>query len=248
MVSAKPFPWGPVAAVIAVAAVAAVALLRFPASPPRGEEAPHLPTVGVTKPDPAGRSVLLAEKLAAYDPTALFLPAPLNSGESVLPARLRPEAGVPADTVPDRKLVFSPDSLAGGDLAVQFSDPVAPPADAVEGLKLAARPEVPLALGRTDWNLSKLRPRAGWVEAVAADSGRVVWAGDLGAAPAAAGGDWQPLELLGTVASAGLVGDLVVTTSSGSDEVDRNVRQQRAQGVRVGARLSPGRYTFRVGP
>jgi hypothetical protein len=248
MAAAKPFPWWPATAVAAVALVAATALLRLPTLPPRSPDPARLPTVSVTR-DPAGHSGLLAEQRAAFDPATLFLPAPLSRGATVLPDKLRPEVAVPTAVVPDQTLFFSQDRLAKSDagarLTVQFGEFVPPPTTATE---LTVRPDAPLTLGRTEGNIKILPPRAGWVEAVAARSGQVIWAGELAAAPTAGAIDWQPLELLGMVVPAGLVGNLVVTQSSGSEDVDKNVRQQLTQVLRVGARLPPGQYTFRVGP
>jgi hypothetical protein len=252
MAAAANFPWLRASAVVAILAVAAAALLRLPAAAPDSPARPNLPPVRVTKLGPAGSSVLLAEKLELDDPTLLFMPAPVDRGEAVLPGARRPEAGVPAATVPDKKLFFSAESLAAknaaGDLAVQFSEPVPAPKNPTGGLKLTDRTDVPLTLGRTDDKTAQPPARAGWVEAVAAGSGQVVWAGALGGAEVAPSGDWDPLELLGAVAPAGLVGDLVVTRSSGSDTVDSQIRLLLAQTLRVGERLPPGLYTFRVGP
>ena len=44
------------------------------------------------------------------------------------------------------------------------------------------------------------------------------------------------------------IGDLVVVTSSGSEEVDKYFRDHLAQVFHAGERLAPGVYAFRVGP
>lgn len=235
----------------AVLVVAAAALLRLPGAPPAGQGRAPLPTVSVTNPGPTGSSPLLAEKLKLDDPTLLFMPADAERGETLLNGSLRPDAGVPAATVTDQKLSFSPDSLGAGTLAVQFSEPVPAPQNALEGLRLTERPDAPLTLGRTDNSATNLPTRTGWVEAVATAktaNSQVAWSGELGRSDRVPAGDWDPLELLGAVAPSGLVGNLVVTRSSGSETVDNQIRQLLTLTLHVGQRLPPGIYTFRVGP
>jgi hypothetical protein len=96
-----------------------------------------------------------------------------------------------------------------------------------------------------------LSGRLAQVEAVEMGSGKVLWS--LVLPPTAEAGapasGWQPLELQGTVGPAGLVGGaLAVRRGSGSAKVDDYFRDRLTQGARVGERLPPGVYLFRVGP
>jgi hypothetical protein len=115
-------------------------------------------------------------------------------------------------------------------------------------LRLTERTEAALALGRADVAGEGLVVRAGQIEAISLDSGRVVVTHTMPEAPDMPGGDWQPLELMGAITRAGFVGELVVTSSSGSEEMDDFFRFHLRKNVRIDARLRPGFYAFRVGP
>ena len=236
------FPWIPVSAAAAALVVGVVAWLQIPATAPAAKSGLQMPALTLTRPDPSPGAAVLAEQLAAYDPTPLFLPTAMNSGQKVVSFGEQANAGGPfADLSP--RLVFGKDQL---DLA--FPPLVVVPSGPVQGLTFANRREMPLALGRVEVAGKALPSRAGYVEAVKNGENRAVLALALPETPRQPQGDWQPMELLGAVSSSGLVGDLVVTVSSGSDTVDDYFSQQLAQIVRVGERLSPGFYTFRVGP
>jgi hypothetical protein len=56
------------------------------------------------------------------------------------------------------------------------------------------------------------------------------------------------MELLGIVTSEGLASGPDVTQSSGADEVDDFFREHLAHEIRVGDKLPPGFYAFRLGP
>ena len=220
--------------------VATVGWLQLPDDERRAATHVALPALGLTQIDSSLSKELLAEQLAAYDPAPLFIPSPMNSNEPTLPDEARSGASGPFAPIPPELTKEAP---------MRFPPPVPIPKNPVDGLRLTERPDAPLALARGDTLVRPLKDRLGQVEAVSTASGRVALVMDL---PMPGDhlpeGDWQPLELMGAVTRAGLVGELVVTTSSGSDEVDEYFRSHLKRNVRIGERLSQGFYAFRVGP
>lgn len=239
MAAKQRFPWVPVSAVVAVGVVAAVAWLQLPENEGGASASGTLPSLGLTRLDSALAKELLAEKLAAYDPAPLFIPSPMNSNEPPLPDSARSGAGGPFVPVPPELTKTGP---------VKFLLPVPLPQDPVAGLRLTERADDPLALRRSDTVGEPLKARLGQVQAVTLDSGQVVLTLELPLSTGSPQADWQPLELMGAVTRAGLSGGLVVTSSSGSAEIDEYFRSHLAENVRIGERLSPGFYAFRVGP
>ena len=235
------FPWVAVSAAVSAVVVASVAWLQVPADSMPGVEAGTLPALGLTRVGPASPQELLAEQLAAYDPTPMFIPSAMTSSDPELPADCRPWAGGPFAALPPELTKTGP---------LKFPPVVPVPAVATDGLRLTERPDVPLSMARGDDSAlgQGLAPRLGQLEAVDAESGRVALTLDLPVAADFPAGDWQPLELVGAVTREGLVGELVVTTSSGVDEIDAYFRFHLRKKVRIGVRLPEGFYTFRVGP
>lgn len=241
MVAKQRFPWVGASAVVALAVVMAVAGLQLPADRPTPSTRANLPVLTLTRGGTVRSAELLAEQLAAYDPTPLFIPSPMGSNDAALPEAARPGTGGPFPALPPELTKTGP---------LKFLSPVAIPRTPVEGLRLTERTDAPLALLRADTVGGGLAGRLAQVDAVAADSGRVMLTLTL-SLPAPAGppqADWQPLELMGAVTRAGLAGDLVVTSSSGSDEIDEFFRSHLRKNVRIGERLPVGFYAFRVGP
>lgn len=60
--------------------------------------------------------------------------------------------------------------------------------------------------------------------------------------------DYAPLEFLVVIGSAGIVGDPVLASGSGWEEVDAFFRSYLVKTFRLGERLNPGRYRVLVGP
>lgn len=233
------FPWVRVSAVVTLVVVVTVAGLRLPDFERAPESKTVLPKVGLTQIGPDASAELLAEQLAAYDPTPMFIPSPMTSSDPGIKEDVQGGTGGPFEPL-------APDLTKNGPL--RFAAPVPVPAGPVEGLRLTERTEAALALGRADVAGEGLFVRVGQIEAISVDSGRVVFTHTMPEAPDMPDGDWQPLELMGAITRAGLVGELVVTSSSGSEEMDDFFRFHLRKNVRIDARLRPGFYAFRVGP
>jgi hypothetical protein len=236
------FPWIQVSAAASVLVVGVVAWLQIPVSTPAPKAATPMPVLGFMRLDPAAHAEVMAEQLAAYDPTPLFLPTAMSSGQKTLFSEEKTNVDGPFATLPPR-LVFSKEKAN-----LEFEPIVDVPSGPVEGLALTDLPASTLAMGRTDGVGEALASRVGYLEATRAGDGQVVLSLSLPETANRPQGDWQPMELQGAVSRFGLVGGLVVTVSSGSDAVDDYFGAQLTKVLRVGERLSSGFYTFRIGP
>ena len=239
MAAKQRFPWVGVSALVALVVVIAVAGLQLPPGDPAPSRRADLPALVLTRAGSGVSAEILAEQLAAYDPTPLFIPSPMGSNDTALPETARPGTGGPF-------LALPPELTKTGPL--KFPSPVVIPRSPIEGLRLTERTDAPLALHRADTVGAGLAGRLAQVDAVLADSGRPVLTLSLPMSADLPQVDWQPLELIGAVTRSGLAGDLVVTGSSGSDEIDEFFRSHLHKNVRIGERLPVGFYVFRVGP
>lgn len=238
MAAKQRFPWVAVSGVVALVVIAAVAGLRVPESVDAGRDGSPSTALVLTQRGTGASDTELSEQLAAYDPTPMFIPSEMSSAP-VIPYEAKPGAGGPFSALP-------PELTKTG--VLKFPPLVPPPTDSVAGLRLTERADAPLAIGRQDGAGQGLAPRTGQIEAVAIDLNRTSLKIDLPASLKVPIVDWQPLELMGAVTRAGLVGELVVTASSGSEEIDEFFRSHLRKNVRIDARLRPGFYAFRVGP
>jgi hypothetical protein len=236
------FPWIQVSAAAAVLVVGVVAWLQIPVSTPAPKADAPMPVLGFMRLDPAAHAEVMAEQLAAYDPTPLFLPTAMNSGQKTLFSEERTNVDGPFGTLP-AQLVFSKDKAN-----LVFKPIVDVPSGPVQGLALTDLRAFSLVIGRTDGAGEALPSRAGYLEVARTGDGRVVLSLSLVETANRPQGDWQPMELQGAVSRFGLVGGLVVTVSSGSDVIDDYFSAQLTKTLRVGERLPSGFYTFRIGP
>lgn len=239
MAAKQRFPWVGTSAVAAFGVVIATAGLELPGDFPTPETRASLPALALTGGGAGVSQELLAERLAAYDPAPLFIPSPMGSNDAALPEAVRRGAGGPFASLPPELTKTGP---------LQFPSPVVVPRTPVEGLRLTERTDAPLALQRADTAGPAVAGRMARVDAVMADNGRILLTLNLPVAAGLPQTDWQPLELMGAVTRSGLTGDLVVTGSSGSDEIDEFFRSHLRKNVRIGERLPVGFYVFRVGP
>ena len=254
------FPWLPVTGAVVLVLLGVGFALRIPEGEEAGENKPVvLPPLQLSNLDPASAEVLMLEQIAAYDPSPMFLPAPVER-LTVAPAAILPgaagqqkEAGSPF-AVLSETLVFQ-QGVAG----IVFPTGVTAPVTPAEALRLPARKDIPTSLGRGDVQAARLPARLGRLEVIDAQGGEQVLALDLPAIAAngtaipglpvdVATGDWAPLELAVTVNSAGLVGGVSVAGVAVSEETGEFFRSYLAREVRIGDRLRPGFYTLKVGP
>jgi hypothetical protein len=221
-----------------VLTVGVLALFRSPrpSHPARAANAVRKPSVTVR----VGHD----DELALRDLAPLFLPTSYNTASTEI---VRREPGRNVFDVDTPRLRFT-DSDPGLQLPAPFHAPAAP-------VEIVADSPGPLAagIGRTDALISATPPHGAFLEVFATSSGESVLAQtlELGARPKIGDhltADWRPLEFMAAVGPAGLVGQLVLTTGSGSEEVDNHFRNYLARTFRIGDRLTPGFYRIVVGP
>ena len=173
------------------------------------------------------------------DKAPLFLPTKWNASQNEVKM---PDASGALTPYP-AKFTFANSELKLENLPVAVVAP-ATPAEA-----LAIPPPGPLfgGLGRMDTRLDPLSKRGGYVNVMAASSGKRILGEALLTANPPGGGGWQALEFLASIDSVGVV-SLNLTTRSGVEEVDSYFRRFLTQTFRIGARLPPGSYRVSVGP
>lgn len=224
---------------VAFVVVLTAASLRVPDGSTRAYSESERPLLGLTRADVSAGSEVLAERMAAYDPRPLFLPSAMSSSEPPPQTGVRGGQAGPFGPLP-------PKWAKGG--ATKFPSAQGLPKTPLEGLRLTERADAPLVLARGDSVGAQLPPRVAQLEVAALGGGHIVLTLELTGSGDMPGGDWQPIEMAGAVNRAGLVGELVVIASSGSEQIDDYFRLHLRATTRIGARLPQGFYTFRVGP
>ncbi len=183
---------------------------------------------------------VLRERADLFDPTPLFFPTEWNYGQQPLPARLRRQPGQvfgsfdPVMTFADQKL-----KLYGAEIT---------PAPEKLSDVLAQGNEAPFAgFGQIDVTRPPLPSRMGFLEIRNfKDSKPIVNQILNGFLPPRL--DYAPMEFLILINSAGVVGEPVLMSGSGWEEVDVFFRSYLVKTFRLGERLNPGRYRALVGP
>jgi hypothetical protein len=197
---------------------------------------------------PTGGDAVLQDETLMRDLRPLFLPTGFNAalpepkrepGRSILDDErnaldfVEPEAGFAR--------VLPPIAVVNGQPAER--------ARAVDALAGTGDEVGLIGFGRGSRGVRPMATRGGFIEVVAAATGRLVLAEVLPEALApAAGKTWEPMELFAVVDAAGLAAPLVVTESSRAEEVDAHIKKALAQSFRLGDRLLPGFYRVVVGP
>lgn len=208
-------------------------------TPPAGSRSSAPAFVQLAGAGSATGSRILQEKAELMDPTPLFFPTewnygqrPLREGQVRQPGQLfgsfdpkwtgldqnLPAHGMEATVVPERL----------SDVLVQGN-------------------EAPFAgLGQIDRQQSTLPVRAGYLEVrrlgSMENSIEQSLTGIQSPRP-----DFAPLEFLVVVGNAGLIGEPILLSSSGWDEVDLFFRNYLTRTYHLAERLSPGRYRVVVG-
>lgn len=199
---------------------------------------PAAPFVQLAGSSTMAGSKILQERAELMDPTPLFFPTEWNYGQRPLNVGLRQSGQIFGSY--EAKLTVNEQSLAPfGAEVVQVPDR---PTDL-----LRQGNEAPFAgLGQMNYPKPTLPVRASYLQ--------VRKLGELEnyleqplegiQLPRL---DFAPVEFLVLVGSAGLIGEPVLISGSGWDEVDNLLRSYLATSYHLGERLSPGRYRVLVG-
>jgi len=231
-----------------VLAGATVSIFRTPAieSAPLASPRPPLELKKVT-----AESGALAEEALMRDLTPLFLPTERNASLARSPTREPGKTFLDAATP----------NLGGAGANWRIYEALPPvakindkPAGEVAPLDLLHPNETEPSLagfGRAEIKVPALGTRGVVVDIASLRDGRRQSSHEIqinvDVASVALKG-WQPAEFTAAVGTAGLVGQLTLVTSSGSDEVDSFLRIYLARTFRVGDRLAPGFYRITVTP
>ena len=183
---------------------------------------------------------LMEERAEYFDPTPLFLPTAKNFQQRALPARVVKQPGQ----------VFR-----DFDPKTNFAESALPDYGAVDEATGNSLPEVlgsgnvaPFAgFGRVDPVLQPLARRGCCIEIKSLKDGVLSVFESLND-PDLPQVENGPVEFIVGITSAGLLGDPVVVSGSGKDEVDAKLKDYLVSVYRIGERLLPGRYEVLIGP
>ncbi len=191
---------------------------------------------------------VLRERTEYFDPTPLFFPTEWNFGQSALRESVRRQPGDIYGGF-EAKLTF-PDQ----NINRYNAEATAAPGRLVD--VLAQGNEAPFGgIGHVDNLRPALPERSGYIEVKNLSGGQMALEQTL-IGLTLPHVDFAPLEFLVAVGSAGIVGEPVivqwispdVTGVSDSEEVDAFFRSYIVKTLRLGERLSPGRYRVWIGP
>lgn len=183
---------------------------------------------------------VLRERADLFDPTPLFFPTEWNHGQRPLRESLRRQPGQVFESF-EPKWTFT-------DQVLKSYGVEATPAPEKLSDVLAQGNEAPFAgIGHIDAPRTSVPERSGFLEVRGFGSSEPIISQTLRylTIPRT---DYAPLEFLVVVSSAGIVGDPVLTSGSGWEEVDGFFRSYIVKTFRLGERLYPGRYRVLVGP
>jgi hypothetical protein len=183
---------------------------------------------------------VLREQADLFDPGPLFFPTEWNYGQRPLPASLRRQPGQVFGSF-DPKFAFTEPNMK------TYGAETTPAPEKLSDV-LAQGNEAPFAgFGQIDSPRPALPARAGFLEVRSFGDNKATVAQALsGFTPPRL--DYAPVEFLVVISSAGVVGEPVLTSGSGWEEVDTFFRSYLVKTFRLGERLSPGRYRVLVGP
>ena len=183
---------------------------------------------------------VLRERADLFDPTPLFFPTEWNFGQRPLRESLRRQPGQVFGS-------FEPIyNFAEQNMKPYGIEATMPPEKLSDAL--AQGNEAPFAgFGQIDPSHPVFADRLGFVEVTGFFSPEPIISQAL-VGIAIPRSDYAPLQFLLVVSSAGIVGDPVLTSGSGWEDVDAFFRAYLVRALRLGERLSPGRYRVLVGP
>lgn len=191
---------------------------------------------------------VMQERAQLFDPTPLFFPTEWNFGQSPLRASIRWQ---PAQVFASFEPILTFDEQ---NLKSYGADELVTPENLTD--VLAQGNEAPFAgMGQFDVQRPALIDRAGFLEVKGLLDGKVIISQAL-AGLKLPRLDFDPLEFLVVVSSAGIVGEPVIVhwssydamAAGGSEEVEVFFRSYLVKTFRLGERLHPGRYRVLVGP
>lgn len=198
------------------------------------------PFVKLVAGDREGASRVLAEQAEFFDPTPLFIPTARNFGQGPLPARVLRQPGDIFNDIP-ANLTFKERALAN--YAFGYQSEAASVPDILEQGN-----EAPFAgFGRVDGEWTIIPQRVAYVAIKSINTGQEVMGQALPGLKLP-GSEFAPVDFLALVGNSGFIGEPLMTSGSGSEEVDAAVRKYLVQNLRLGDRLAPGQYVVSVGP
>lgn len=208
--------------------------------PPAGPAEDPQPFVRLAGGGTATGSRILQERAELLDPTPLFFPTEWNFGQQPLSET---KQRLPGEVFGEFEAKMTLDEQAISKYAVDEEVEVPEKLTDV----LVQGNEAPYAgMGRLDLQKTTFAVRAGYLEVRDMKNGKSVLSHALtGFQPPRT--DYVPVEFLVVVGSAGLIGDPVITSGSGWDEVDSFFRRYLVKSYHLGERLPPGRYLVLVG-
>lgn len=195
----------------------------------------RLTGIGVTNNDE-----VLRERAELFDPTPLFFPTKWNYGQQPLRQNLRRQPGQVFGSF-EAKPAFDDQNLKS------YGAETTPAPEKLSDV-LAQGNEAPLAgIGQIELKRAPLAERAGFLEIKGLFGDKTVMAQEITgiSVPRL---DYTPLEFLVLIGSAGVVGEPILTSGSGWNEVDGFFRTYLVKTFRLGERLTPGRYRVLIGP
>lgn len=202
--------------------------------------APKQPAIVLTGVGPAGQDQAMREQAALFDPTPLFFPTEWNYEQQPLPLSLRRQPGQVFGSF-DPKWTFAEQDLKlsateAGEGPVRLAD------------VLTQGNEAPFAgMGQVDVPHEPLPERSGFVEIRSLNGNKPIIEQAL-VGVSIPRPDYSPVEFIVAVSAAGVIGEPVLASGSGWDEVDAFFRTYLVKTLRVGERLNPGQYRISIGP
>lgn len=207
--------------------------------PPAGPAEDPQPFVRLAGGGTASGSRILQERAELLDPTPLFFPTEWNFGQQPLSETNQRIPGQVFGRFEAKMTVDEQEIAKYGAGEVEVPEKLTD--------VLVQGNEAPFAgLGRRDTQKATLAVRAAYLEIRDMRNGNNILSQALTGfqSPRA---DYAPIEFLVVIGSAGLIGDPIITSGSGWEEVDNFFRTYLVKSYHLGERLPPGRYRVLVG-
>lgn len=206
------------------------------AQPPPKNTQPFVQLAGASA---TAANRILQERAELFDPTPLFFPTNWNYGQRPLNAERLRQPGQVFGTY-EAKFTVNEQSLA-----LFGSEKLQVPQGPTD--LLAQGNEVPFAgFGQMDKKSATLPVRAGYLEVRRLGSKEIIKEQSLSGVEFSRV-DFAPVEFLVVIGAGGLIGEPILISGSGWDEVDNLLRNYLVTSYRLGDRFSPGRYRVLVG-